>query len=84
MSDMLQDEVAPVPNGKPPRLPTFEAWWAFVFRVVSGVGGLAILIGQAFGIANGQLALTVAGIGLCGPVVAAAAGSFIETLRGSK
>lgn len=71
-------------NGKPSRRQSWEAWWSFAFRVGSGVGGLAILVGQAFGVADPRLPLTVAGIGLCGPVVAAAAGSFFETLRSAK
>ena len=84
MPDQSQDDAAPPTHNRAPRLQSVEAWWAVVFRVLSGLAGLTILVGQAFEIANYQLALTVAGIGLCGPIAAAAAGSFIETMRGSK
>jgi hypothetical protein len=59
-----------------------EAWWALIARILSFIVGVTILLGQAFFVTNPAVAVTVAGIGLCGPYVAASVATVFVSMRG--
>lgn len=62
------------------RLSTVEAWWALIARVVSFIAGLVILLTQ-IGQPQDRLYLIIAGIGLCGPVVAQSVATVFAAIR---
>jgi hypothetical protein len=59
-----------------------EAWWAFIARVLSFFAGIALLVHQEFFVATPTVALIVAGVGLCGPVVAQSVATVFAAIRG--
>lgn len=59
-----------------------EEWWALIARIISFVGGLVILISQAFLVELRDSLLIVAGIGMLGPVVAASVAQIVHAIRG--
>lgn len=64
------------------RLEDAEAWWAFTARVLSFLLGCAILGWQTVLEDTDRLYLTVAGVGLCGPVVAQSVATVFAGIRG--
>jgi len=67
---------------EPTRLERAEAWRAFIARTVFAIAGLVILLMQAAGVWPSILALTVAGISLCGVAVAEPAAMLFKSIRG--
>jgi hypothetical protein len=60
-----------------------EAWWAFVARVLAFLVGVFILGYQTVFEESDRLYLTVAAVGLCGPVVAQSVATVFASLRGN-
>lgn len=60
-----------------------EAWWALIARILAFFLGSGILIWQTVVEEHDRLYLTIAGVGLCGPVVAASVATVFAAMRGS-
>lgn len=58
-----------------------EAWWALIARVVAFAAGLTMLLVETLSGGN-RLYIIVAGIGLCGPVVAQSVATVFASIRG--
>lgn len=59
-----------------------EAWWALIARVLAFFLGAGILTWQTVLEDQNRLYLIVAGVGLCGPVVAQSVATVFASIRG--
>lgn len=59
-----------------------EAWWALIARVLAFFLGGSILTWQTVFESEDRLYLIVAGVGLCGPVVAQSVATVFASIRG--
>jgi hypothetical protein len=58
-----------------------EAWWAFIARVLAFLLGGAILTWQTVFEDADRIYLIIAGLGLCGPVVAQSVAQMFAAIR---
>jgi hypothetical protein len=63
------------------RRDSLEAWWALIARVLAFFLGAGMLAFETLS-GNNRLYLIVAGIGLCGPVVAQSVAVVFASIRG--
>lgn len=68
------------------RRKSIEAWWMLGFSIITGLVGLAMgvaLVIYYLRTGKTSVALIAFAVGLCGPIIAASAGAFVQTIRGS-
>jgi hypothetical protein len=65
----------------PTRRDELEAWWAFAARVLAFFLGGTILTHEMLAVGS-RVYLIVAGVGLCGPVVAQSVATVFASIRG--
>lgn len=78
---MAQERLTTTAGPGAARRAELEAWWALLARVLSFLLGAGILGWQTVFEANERLYLTVAGVGLCGPVVAQSVATVFSAIR---
>lgn len=66
----------------PSKVEQYEAWWALIARVLAFNLGALILTWQMAFETQDRLYLIVAGVGLCGPVVAQSVATVFASIRG--
>jgi hypothetical protein len=66
---------------QPTKVEQYEAWWALVVRVLAFTLGALILTWQTVFEEQDRLWLIIAGVGLCGPVVAQSVATMFAALR---